>query len=256
MNWLISANSNIYDHATSFLHFGHIDWRQGKTKYAVGDIVYIYCSSPVKRIKYKCRVTEINKKFSSIRDDRDYWLDVSEYTKALDGMFLNLELIEEVDTDKLSLYELMKYGLKAAPQGPKKLDRKLETYINSTFSLVNNSFFPDNLDEAQNIYEGMKKKITVNKYERSPLARQKCIEKYGAICNICSFDFEKVYGELGKNFIHVHHITPLSTIKDSYKVDLEKDLIPVCPNCHAMLHRTSNGDNISIERLKNIVLKG
>ena len=57
-------------------------------------------------------------------------------------------------------------------------------------------------------------------------------------CSICGFDFEKNYGELGKGFIHVHHIVPVSKIGPNYIIDPVKDLIPVCPNCHAMLHRT------------------
>ena len=91
-----------------------------------------------------------------------------------------------------------------------------------------------------------------NKYERNPRARKMCIQKYGCICKICQFDFQKQYGELGKDFIHVHHIIPISENKGrSYKVDYENDLIPVCPNCHAMLHRS----NISIEALKDAVRK-
>ena len=66
---------------------------------------------------------------------------------------------------------------------------------------------------------------------------------------ICGFDFEKTYGEIGKGFIHVHHIVPVSEIGESYRVDYEKDLIPVCPNCHAMLHRKGG----SVEGLKEII---
>ena len=62
-----------------------------------------------------------------------------------------------------------------------------------------------------------------------------------------------MYGELGKDFIHVHHIVPLNTIGEEYKVDYKNDLIPVCPNCHAMLHRKLNNKYYSIEELKSIV---
>lgn len=47
----------------------------------------------------------------------------------------------------------------------------------------------------------------------------------------------KIYGEIGNGFIHVHHLVPLSAIKENYHLDPINDLIPVCPNCHAMLHR-------------------
>lgn len=62
-----------------------------------------------------------------------------------------------------------------------------------------------------------------------------------------------MYGELGKDFIYGHHIVPLNTIGKEYKVDYETDLIPVCPNCHAMLHRKLDGEFYSVEELKEIV---
>lgn len=86
-------------------------------------------------------------------------------------------------------------------------------------------------------YEGTKIKILVNKFERDTKARDKCIEHYGAICVACKFDFKEEYGDIGKGFIHVHHKVPLSKIKKTYKVDPINDLIPVCPNCHAMIHK-------------------
>ena len=53
MNWLISANASMYDHSSSFEHFGYIDWRQGNGKFAVNDTVYIYCTRPLKKIQYE-----------------------------------------------------------------------------------------------------------------------------------------------------------------------------------------------------------
>jgi HNH endonuclease len=98
---------------------------------------------------------------------------------------------------------------------------------------------PDELIDPDVLFEGCKKTVTVNAYERNPVARKKCIEHYGAKCAVlaCGFDFEKVYGHIGKGFIHVHHLTKLSDIGQGYIVDPIKDLRPVCPNCHAMLHQ-------------------
>jgi 5-methylcytosine-specific restriction protein A len=79
--------------------------------------------------------------------------------------------------------------------------------------------------------------VLVNLYERDTKARQVCLDKFGYICKICNFDFEKRYGLIGKEFIHVHHLIPLSEIKKEYELNPKKDLIPVCPNCHAMLHK-------------------
>lgn len=84
--------------------------------------------------------------------------------------------------------------------------------------------------------EGERLSVEVNKYERDPRLRQICLKALGAICKICGFDFEEVYGELGKSFCHIHHLQPLATMEGPRVVDPLTDLLPVCPNCHAMLH--------------------
>lgn len=85
------------------------------------------------------------------------------------------------------------------------------------------------------VEDGAVTEVTSNKYERNCLNRKLCLEIHGNTCKVCGMDFGKTYGELGKGFIHVHHIEPVSM--GAYVVDPEKDLIPVCPNCHYMLHR-------------------
>lgn len=77
----------------------------------------------------------------------------------------------------------------------------------------------------------------VKRYERSRINRAACIEIKGTSCKICGFCFGDVFGNLGEGFIHVHHIVPVSEMKESYILNPGKDLIPVCPNCHAMFHR-------------------
>jgi len=91
-------------------------------------------------------------------------------------------------------------------------------------------------DEFDIHYEGAKKQITVNAYERNPFARKKCIEHYGATCFICGYNFQKYFGDNFKDKIHIHHIKPLSEVNEEYEVDPIQDLIPVCPNCHFIIH--------------------
>lgn len=81
--------------------------------------------------------------------------------------------------------------------------------------------------------------VLTNAYERDEKARRAAISFHGCICMVCSYDFEVAYGLSGKNFIHVHHIVPLSSIGEEYVVTPKTDLNPVCPNCHAMIHRKS-----------------
>jgi len=109
--------------------------------------------------------------------------------------------------------------------------------------------YPDEVDKLEPLFEGIKKTVIVNSYERNPIARTKCIEHYGAQCVVCNFNFEKEYGDIGKGFIHVHHLTQLSEIEQGYEVDPINDLCPVCPNCHSMLHRKK--PPLTIEQLKS-----
>ncbi|MEW5913176.1 MAG: HNH endonuclease [Thermodesulfobacteriota bacterium] len=101
--------------------------------------------------------------------------------------------------------------------------------------------------------EGAVRRIAVNAYERDPRARKACMEHYGTMCLACGFDFGATYGALGEGFIHVHHVVPLSQIGESYIVDPVHDLRPVCPNCHAMLHK--HKEVLEIDELKKFLRK-
>jgi 5-methylcytosine-specific restriction protein A len=119
--------------------------------------------------------------------------------------------------------------------------------------LTGDEIYPDELptENTEELFEGIKRTVTVNSYERNSKARQLCVKHWKAICAVCSFDFEKTYGEIGKGFIHVHHLTPVSQIGKSYQVDPINDLIPVCPNCHSMLHRQE--PPLTIDELKTLL---
>ena len=92
-------------------------------------------------------------------------------------------------------------------------------------------------NEVRLYAEGKPKTVTSKTYDRSPHARQACIEHYGYTCCVCGFNFEKVYGPLGENYIEVHHLKPVADIGKEYLIDPINDLRPVCANCHRMLHK-------------------
>lgn len=254
MYWLMPANGKLYDHANAFKKWGFIDWRQNNRKYAVNDIVYIYCTRPYQKIMYKTVIEKINIKADDIINDFEFWIDKNEYYKGLPGVFVRLKLVNQVDTENLSLKNLINNGLSSAPQSSIKLaNSNLITYIDKYMDdYYYQNVFPESAN-TNDCIEGAKTKIYVNKYERSSIARKKCIEYYGCKCSICKLDFEEKYGEIGKDFIHVHHLVPLNEIGEEYCVDYKNDLIPVCPNCHAMLHRELNGKFLSVDELKKIV---
>jgi 5-methylcytosine-specific restriction enzyme A len=101
--------------------------------------------------------------------------------------------------------------------------------------------------------EGAKTRVEVNRYERAPLNRAACIQAWGPACQVCGFDFGKVYGPVGEGYIHVHHLTPVSVLGPGYMVDPINDLTPVCPNCHAMIHRSD--PPYTLDQMRELIRK-
>ncbi len=103
-------------------------------------------------------------------------------------------------------------------------------------SLVRNAELPETL-----YMEGALKTILTDRFERNLQARRRCIAIHGTACTVCGFDFGLAYGEAFAGIIEVHHRKPLSEIQEDYAVDPAEDLIPVCPNCHLILHSKPGG---------------
>ena len=151
------------------------------------------------------------------------------------------EKLEEVKRMDLSIEYLVVEGHYAhlfTPEEQETARQRLARIPRSSFP--EDSAGPGTLgevDDSATYEEGATLRVQVNRYERDPKTRAKCIEHHGTRCAVCKLDFETRYGEIGQGFIHVHHLRPLGSLKSSYRLDPVKDLVPVCPNCHAMLHR-------------------
>jgi 5-methylcytosine-specific restriction protein A len=88
-------------------------------------------------------------------------------------------------------------------------------------------------------FEGELSRIEINKYERNRYNRALCLAFFGFNCRGCGQLLEEKYGPLGTHVIHVHHLVPVSQMGESYRLDPIKDLIPLCPNCHNIVHKIS-----------------
>lgn len=95
----------------------------------------------------------------------------------------------------------------------------------------------DELPTPDGLPEGALLRMMVNRYERNPTNRARCIAHYGVSCQACGFSFEAGYGAIGGSYIEVHHLTMVSQLGEGYRVDPTKDLVPLCSNCHAVAHR-------------------
>ncbi|QVK19513.1 HNH endonuclease [Mycoplasmatota bacterium] len=137
-------------------------------------------------------------------------------------------------------------------QSKQKIDTK---YLIALLTLIRSKiykFVPEDLNEVGSLKEGAKKQIIVNKNERNLSAREECIKFYGAKCQICGFDFGSFYGKDFEGKIHVHHKKPISQINEEYEVNPINDLIPVCPNCHLIIH-SKTGESFSINEVKEFI---
>lgn len=99
--------------------------------------------------------------------------------------------------------------------------------------------------------EGGIRLVELDRYERDPAARRACLTHYGTSCQACGTHLETVYGAIGRNVIHVHHLTPLSHQAGEHEVDPIRDLLPLCPNCHAIVHRRD--PPLGVEELRSLL---
>ena len=111
-------------------------------------------------------------------------------------------------------------------------DQELEEFV---LTLRANAPFTE-IDPVMARTEGGKKVYVSVRLERDPRLRTDAIKCHGLDCMACGFNFEKFYGEAGRNFIEVHHIIPLANAGRT-ETNPETDLIVLCANCHRIVHR-------------------
>lgn len=174
----------------------------------------------------------------------------------------HIRLIEE-DGFKLMTFP-MKYSdarKDADGTGPAKIEGFTPILSERVLKRIGNSWYADDNSDSSTLAEeisapekyaeGAKVSVTINAFERSTAARKACIQKHGTHCAACGFDFRAFYGVIGEGFTHVHHVVPIGSIGEQYEIDPVKDLIPVCPNCHAMIHKVV--PPLTIPQLKKLI---
>jgi predicted HNH restriction endonuclease len=180
--------------------------------------------------RYDCKLVAI------IKDPRGEIGDIFGWARQFEAPWKNVCALKMLNRNRIAARELA------------AIKRKM-------ISITNTFFRAPELDlkkpavKKHNNYD-----VVLVKYERDSAARRQCIEHHGAVCKICGFDFYETYGELGRGFIHVHHKMHDSEKDKSRELNPIKDLVPVCPNCHAMLHPSKN-DTLPVEKLKKIYIE-
>lgn len=128
--------------------------------------------------------------------------------------------------------------------------------VHMDYSEMEDLRYEDELaNEGFGLYvEGERQERLTRRYERSREARNRCLEINGYRCKVCSLSLSDVYGVIAKKIIHVHHLRPISEIGKEYTVDPEIDLVPVCPNCHTIIH-SKKGGMYTVEEVKKMIGK-
>ena len=93
--------------------------------------------------------------------------------------------------------------------------------------------------------------------KRNMLLRQACIDHYKRlhggrlVCECCGFDFTKAY-DIDDEYIEVHHLHPFSQTEGEHEVNAVTDLVPLCANCHRMIHHGQGGGGncMTLDELK------
>lgn len=239
-SFIIPSNKNKYDATKAFNDLDIVHWVQHNNKSVqVGDIIYIYESKPTQKIILKTKVIE--------RDVYNYHIDDSQYSMtgfdfSSKGPWFSLKLVKNVNVN-ISLTDLHNLGLKGNIQSLRSLDdatsQAIDIISNDTNGLT-----------SVKLTEGKKIQFYTTRYERNPKNRQVCLNYYGYNCMVCGFNFERMYGELGYKFVEIHHKKPLFLQNKEVSIDPINDLVPLCSNCHRMIHRDKT-NIITLDELRS-----
>lgn len=194
--------------------------------------------------------------FNSIYSKTDH-----EYYGAIRGIVLGEEnvdayqaniAIEELYTQTLKLY--IDFLQSKTFRGKEKVhltDIEKETRKKVSQAPAVDILLPGNSEEE--LTEGRVRQVNITKHERNRALRQACLKHYGYKCQVCGIKFDEVYGEIGKDFIEVHHLEPISNTDEEHALDPRTGLVPLCSNCHSMIHRGGkDGQPMPLEELKQI----
>jgi 5-methylcytosine-specific restriction enzyme A len=208
-------------------------------------------------------------KQKSLTQYQDHFIGEQLMMEGEKGHRTDERLVNSLDgPDRIFLFHRIRHHMPFTYYGEIFLDRyelKDEEpsifYFNTARSLVsaNSSIITESVtgavfDESFTpSVEGRQRIQTHVRYERSRKNRAKAIEIHGTICMACGFDFNQFYGpDLARDFIEVHHVESItSTVR---VIDPANDLIPLCANCHRMVHR-KRGEILPIRTLIKIIEK-
>lgn len=273
--WIFQGNPKKFN-VDDYLVENKFIWWAIRQKYLekdikIGDQVFIWRSDGDKRfsggVVARCEVTSLPQQFTNNEHELAYWHD--ELT-IVTYLAVKLQVLEVEVTNVLSRVELQDDKILSDLPILKlrqntnylisdelgihlyKLWQTRITILEDPDKILEGSIELDLVAEQAEEGHGLEGGVKYyygKHYERNAKNRKAAIEIHGLNCFTCGFNFEEVYGERGKDFIEVHHIKPLSTLENLVEINPETDLVPLCANCHRMVHRRQD-DVWGVEDLK------
>jgi 5-methylcytosine-specific restriction protein A len=156
----------------------------------------------------------------------------------------NESIFSKLPSDRWSTFEFkLIRTFMSLDEAPRVLDSTLLDVFSILLPLSGQVTLEENISvsEAEIVgdfkEEGQKTTIACTKYERSRFNRRLCLNHYGYRCVACGLLLAEKYGDAGRDLIHVHHLTPVSLMNEPAILNPIKDLVPLCPNCHNVVHR-------------------
>ncbi len=172
-------------------------------------------------------------------------IDISTLEEADEDFYLVEKKLHKATGDKSNLVRSQAWNYIPDSMHIHKIWRQLRK--------IEEFILPEEIADPTGLPEGAISTLTVNAFERNPEARKLCLGHYGTCCSICGFNFGAAYGAVAEGFMHVHHLRSLSEIRAEHMVDPIRDLRPVCPNCHAVIHRRTPA--YSLDEVKEFLMK-
>jgi 5-methylcytosine-specific restriction enzyme A len=129
---------------------------------------------------------------------------------------------------------------------------RTETEIDTETEMAGEDSDAEDFADKWNRGDGTPQTFLGTRYERLKSLRSQAVRLHGTTCFACGFSFEEMYGDIGKGFTEVHHVFPLASVGEAHPVNPLTDLVPLCANCHRMIHRNPK-EPLTVDQLVEIV---
>ena len=241
VEWIFPCNIKSFRHDDALRTLGRVQRDQTKPyrNIKIDDIVYMYESSPVKAICWKCIVTDSHREVSQI-DDSQFRIPPYQSGTLFKGPFIELKVVCEYTVgNRLSYSVLKQHGLKSTLTGPERVNEELSNYINSIdLSEESQTSDAESMDlsalrtVAERYSQRPVRRIVTSQvsFSRNAYIAQYAKERADGKCQLCGDT--PFYDLKGRPYLEVHHIEWLANGgSDSYD-----NTAALCPNCHRKMH--------------------